>query len=124
MLDDDSSDEKPLKIEKQSSLTETKLSAVFLELRDEMIKEQQKKETEVSYSEDQHLIDEATPTEAASQENPIVHGVSSRLLQEDEDIFRRLDIPWLHSEMQDTTIGKDFDSEKENLQRTIKQYRH
>ena len=40
VLDDDSSDEKPLKTEKQSSLTETKLSDVFLELRGEMIKEQ------------------------------------------------------------------------------------
>ena len=85
------------------------------------MKEEQEKETEVSYSEDQHLMDKYTPIEAASQENPIVHGVSSRLLQEDEDIFKRLDIPWFPSEMQDTTTGKDFDSEKENLQRTIKQ---
>ena len=69
-------------------------------------------------------MDESTAAEGVSQENPIVHGVSSRLLQEDEDIFRRLDIPWLPSEMQDTTTGKDFDSERENLQRTIKQYKH
>ena len=38
VLDDDSSDENLLKTEKDSSLTKTKLSAVFLELRDEMIK--------------------------------------------------------------------------------------
>ena len=99
------------------SLSESKAlpPAVFLELRGEILKQQEKKETEVSYSEDQHLMDETTPTEAASQENPIVHGVSSRLLQEDEDIFRRLDIPWFPSEMQDTTTGKAFDSERENL---------
>ena len=65
-------------------------------------------------------MDETTPIEAASQENPIVHGVSSKLLQEDEDIFRKLDIPWLPSEIQDTTTGKVFDSEKENMKRTIK----
>ena len=88
------------------------------------MKQQQKKETKVSYSEDQHLIDETTPTETASQENPISHDMSSRLLQEDEDIFIRLDIPWFPSEMQDTTTWKDFDSERENLQRTIKQYKH
>ena len=80
-----------------------------------MLKEEQQKETEVSNSEDQHLMDKSTPTVVASQESPIVHGVSSRLLQEDEDIFRRLDIPWLPSEMQDTTTGKAFDSERENL---------
>ena len=54
----------------------------------------------------------------------MVHGVSSEMLPEDEDIFRKLDIPWLPSEIQDTTTGKDFDSDMENLQRTIKQYRH
>ena len=152
VLDDDSSDEKP-KIDKgkskgkkeavikisvshhtkgkrplntveESSLTETKISAVFLELRGEMLKEQQGNETEVSYSEDKLLIDEIVPTETINQENPSVHGVSSDLLQEDEDIFRRMNIPWLPSELQNTTAGKAFDSEKENLQRTIKQYKH
>ena len=40
VLDDDSSDEKPLKIVKESSLTDTKLSVVFLELRGELLKEE------------------------------------------------------------------------------------
>ena len=145
MLDDGSSDEKPkikkeavlkssvshhtkgkkpLKSAEEASLTETKLLAVFLELRSEILKEQQKKQVEVSHSEDQQLIDETTPTEAANQENPMVHGVSSELFPEDEDIFRKLDIPWLPSEIQDTTTRKAFDSDMENLQRTIKQYRH
>ena len=124
VLDDDSLDEKPLKTVKVSSLTDTKLYVVFLELRGELLKEEQQKETEVSYSEDQHLMDKSTPAEAVSQENPIVHGVSSRLLQEDEDIFRRLDIPWLPSDMQDTTTGKAFYSEQQNMQKTIRQYKH
>lgn len=145
VLDDESSDEE-LKIKKEAvinspvsehtkekrslksaedcSLTQTKLSAVFLELKDEIIKEQQKKEIEVSYSENQNLIDETTPIETTSQENPIFHGVSSELLQEDEDIFRRLNVPLLPNEMQNTITGKVFDSDMENLQRTIKQYRH
>ena len=89
-----------------------------------MLKEQQKKEVEVSHSEDQQLIEEATPTEAVNQENPMVHGVSSDPFPNGEDIFIKLDIPWLPSDMQDTTAGKVFDSEKQNLQRTIKQYRH
>ena len=70
------------------------------------------------------MIEETTPTEAANQESPMVHGVSSDLLPEDEDIFIKLDIPWLPSEMQDTTAGKVFDLDKQNLQSTIKQYRH
>ena len=70
------------------------------------------------------MIEETTPTEAANQESPMVHGVSSDLFPEDEDIFGKLDIPWLSSEMQDTIAGKVFDSDKQNLQRTIKQYIH
>ena len=91
-----------MKATKEISLTDTKLSAVFLELRSELLKQQQEKEVEVSHSEDQHLIDETTLAEVASQENPIVYSISSGPLQEDEDLFRRLDIPWLPSGMQDT----------------------
>ena len=53
---------KPLKIEEESSLTETKLSAMFLEIRGKLLKEQQKDETEISYSENQLLMDENAPT--------------------------------------------------------------
>ena len=73
MIDTSSSDEKieaskgdfkrkkALKSIEQSSLTQTKLSAVFLELRDEMLKEQQKEEMEASYSENKLLMDETAP---------------------------------------------------------------
>ena len=115
---------KPLKTVEGSILTQTKLSAVFLELRDEMLKEQKKEEVDASYSENKLLMDGNTPDETNNQEIPSFPGVSTKLLHEDEDIFRNLNIPWLPSEIQDTTTGKDFDSEKENLQRTIKQYKH
>ena len=69
-------------------------------------------------------MDEIAPTETDNQEDPSVYGVSIELLHEDEDIFRKLNIPWLPSELQNTTGGKALDSEKENLQRTIKQYKH
>ena len=46
------------------------------------------------------------------------------LLPADEEIYRRLNIPWLPKEMQSTAGNKAFDSEKENLQRTIKQYKY
>ena len=80
-----------------------------------MLKQQQGKETKVSYDEDQLLIDEATPAEAASQENPSIPDISANLLQEDEDIFRKLNIPWMPSDAQETITGRPFDSEKENL---------
>ena len=90
---------KPLKTEEESSLTQTKLSAVFLELRGEMLKKQQKEDIEVSYSENKLLMDEIAPTKTDNQEDPSVYGVSTELLPKDEDIFRNLNIPWLPSEL-------------------------
>ena len=78
----------------------------------------------MSYSENKLLMDENAPAETDNQENPSVHDIPTELLLEDEEIFRKLNIPWLPSELQNTTAGKAFDSEKENLQRTIKQYKH
>ena len=106
---------KPLKIEEESSLTQTKLSAMFLEIRGKLLKEQQKDETEMSYSENKLLRDENAPAETDNQENPSVHDTSTKLLPEDEEIFRKLNIPWLASELQSTTGSKEFDSEKKNL---------
>ena len=50
--------------------------------------------------------------------------ISINLLEEDANIFRKLNIPWMPSDAQETITGRPFDSERENLQKTIKQYRH
>ena len=63
----DSKGKKPLKTEEESILTETKLSAVFLEIRGKLLKEQQKDETEISYSENKLLMDENAPPETDNQ---------------------------------------------------------
>jgi len=107
-----------------SNITQTKLSTVFLELRAELLKQQQEEETEVLYVEGQSLKDEATPKETYTQENPSIPDISTDLLDEDADIFKKLKIPWMPSDAQETIARKPFDSDKENLQRTIKQYRH
>ena len=45
-------------------------------------------------------------------------------MPEDEEIYKRLNIPWLPNEMQTIVGNKTFDSEKENLQRSVKQYKY
>ena len=45
-------------------------------------------------------------------------------MEEDEEIFRKLKIPWIPEGMQPVLEGKCIDSENENLQRSIKQYNH
>ena len=100
------------------------LYAIFFELRNELLKQQQEKETEISYDEDQLKINEVIPNKTLTQENPSIPDISANLLQEDEDIFRRLKIPWMPSDVQGTTTRKVIDSDRENMQRTIKQYRY
>ena len=57
----------------------------------------------MSYSENKLLMDENAPAKTDNQENPSVHDISIELLPEDEEIFRKLNIPWLPSEIQNTT---------------------
>ena len=44
-------------------------------------------------------------------------------MKEDEEIFKKLKIPWMPEGMQPIVEGKYIDSEKQNLQ-SIKQYKH
>ena len=112
-----------LQSEEDSNITQTKLSTVFLELRAELLKHQQEKETEVPYVEGQPLKDEATAREIDTHGKPSIPDISTDLLDEDAGIFRKLDIPWMPSDAQETTTGKFIDSDKENMQRAIKQYK-
>ena len=97
---------------------------MFLEIRSQMLKEQQEGEIEVSHSENKLMVDENVPRETETKENLSFLETPTELLPKDEEIYRRLNIPWLPNEMQSTTGNKAFDLEKENLQRTIKQYKH
>ena len=46
------------------------------------------------------------------------------LMKEDEEIYKKLKIPWALEGMQPISEDKCIDSKKENLQRSIKQYKH
>ena len=45
-------------------------------------------------------------------------------MKEDKEIFKKLKIPWIPEGMQPIVEGKSIDSKNENLQRSIKQYKH
>ena len=88
-----------------------------------MLQEQKEGEIKSSYLEKKMMVEEKVPCKAESEEHLGFPRTPTELLQEDEEIYRRLNIPWLPNEMQTTVGNKSFDSEKENLQRSIKQYR-
>ena len=70
------------------------------------------------------MVEEKVPCKAEREEHLGFPGTSTQLMEEDKEIYRRLNIPWLPNEMQTTARDKSIDSEKENLQRIIKQYRY
>ena len=85
MIDDSSSDEKldvdkgdskgkrPMESERESALTETKLSNIFLEIRSQMLKEQQEGKIEFSHLENKLVVDENVPYEAETKQNLSFH---------------------------------------------------
>ena len=89
-----------------------------------MLEEQQEGEIKSSYSEKNVMVEEKVPCKAESEEHLGFPRTPTELLQEDEEIYKRLNIPWLSNEMQTIAGNKTFDLEKENLQRSVKQYKY
>ena len=70
------------------------------------------------------MVEENVPCEAETKEKLIFPKTLIELLPEDKEIYKRLNIPCLPNEMQATARNKAFDLEKDNLQRSVKQYKY
>ena len=70
------------------------------------------------------MVEEKVPCEAETEENLSFPETLTELLPEDEEIYKRLNIPWLPNEMQMIAGNKAFDSKKQNLQRSVRQYKY
>ena len=55
------------------------------------------------------MVEEEVPCEAETEGNLSFPETPTELLPKDEEIYRRLNIPWLPNEMQSTTGNKAFD---------------
>ena len=101
---------------KESSQPEPKLSTIFLELRNELLQQQQEEKDEVLNVKDLEWEDELILKEVGILEDPNIPDVSTALLNKDADIFKRFDIPGMPSYEQEIMTERSFDSDKENLQ--------
>ena len=52
------------------------------------------------------------------------HVAMAEQKEEDEEIFKKLKIPWMPKGMHSSSEGKCIDSENENLYRSVKQYKY
>ena len=120
----------PTKVKGSSQLVkelgqpEPKLCTMFFEIRNELLEQQQEEKSKVP-PEDQEWEeeDELILRQAGILEDPNIPAVSTDLLNKDADIFKRFDIPEMPSYEQEIMTGRSVDSDKENLQKIIKQYK-
>ena len=94
-----------------------------MEVRNKMIQEQQQNDIKSSCMEKRELIEEVQ-CNIEAEEHSEIPVTFTKHMKEDEEIYKKLKIPWILEGMQSISEGKCIDSEKENLQRSIKQYKH
>ena len=99
-----------LKSLEDSSQPIPKLSEIYFEIRSDLAKQPQFKE-------------EAPLVEATGEENPGIEDIPADLLIDEAEIFKKLGIPWIPEVEKDPNAGKSFDTDKENLQKTFRQYK-
>ena len=109
-----------MELEKESVLTDTKISDIFLEVRSQMLQEQQEGEIKGSYSEKNVMVEEKVPCKAESEEYLGFPETPIELLLEYEEIYKRLNIPWLPNEMQTIAGNKTFNSKKREFTKECK----
>ena len=74
--------------------------------------------------EKREAIKDAVMSSIEDEEHSEIPVTLTEHMKEDEEIFKKLKIPWIPEGMQPIVEGKCIDSEKGNLQRSIKQYKH
>ena len=100
---EDKLDERPKESKIKFAMTDTKISDIFLEIRNQIIQEQQLNETKISCSEKKKKVEEEAPCNAENEEFPKFPVTSSELMEEDEEIYKKLKIPWIPEGLQTST---------------------
>ena len=95
-----------------------------MEIQNQMIQEQQQSDVKSSCMEKREIIEEEVHCNVEVEEHTDISMTFTELLKEDEEIYKKLKIAWTPEGMQPILEGKCIDSEKENMQRSIKQQKH
>ena len=115
-----------------SASTDTKILELLKEVRRKVnlnhhwddLRKQQSMTTGLCVDEE-NITEPSTQCNFEGNESPAVPvNMTEQEKKNDEDIFKRLNIPWMPKGLFSSSEGKCIDSENENLQRSIKQYRY
>ena len=89
-----------------------------------MILEQHESDLKSSCIEKGEVTEESVKCSIEAEDYLEIPMTLTEHMEEDEEIFRKLKIPWIPEGMQPVLERKYMDSKNENLQRSIKQYKH
>jgi len=103
--------------------TDAKILDIFMEVQNKMIQEQQQNDIKSSCMEKKEVIEEVQ-CNVEAEKHPKKPVTFTDLMKEDEEIYKKLKIPWAPEGMLPISESKSIDSEKENMQRSINQYKH
>ena len=95
-----------------------------MEVREKMILEQHQNELKSFCIEKGEVTKRSAQCNIEAEEHSEIPVTLTEDMKEDEEIFKKLKIPWMPKGMQPILEGKCIDSDNENLQWSIKQYKH
>ena len=73
------------------------------------------------YVDEENIVETSTQCNFEGNESPRVPVImTEQQQQDDEEIFKKLKIPWMPKGLSSASEGKCIDSENENLRRSIK----
>ena len=122
---------KHVTLKDKSVLTETKISKMLKEVQRKVVLNHHQEDSMKHHSvmtrfcaEKENIAEASTQCSFEVNESPGALVAMIEQQEEDEDIFKKLKIPWMPEGMHLVLEGKCIDSENENLQRSIKQYKY
>ena len=84
---------KPIVSKDKSIFIDTKICDMFLEIRNQMIQEQQQNEVKSSCLEKKEMVEEEVHCNSETEEHPKIPMTSTEFMKEDEEIYKKLKNP-------------------------------
>ena len=117
--------------EDKLAFTKTKISEILKEVRKKVVLDHHQDDSMKQHSvitnfcaEKEKIAEPSAQCSFEANESPGAPVAMRERHEEDEEIFKKLKIHWMPEGMHPVSEGKCIDSENENLQRSIKQYKY
>ena len=106
---------KQIVLENKPVFTKTNISEIFKEVRKKIILDQHQNDLKSSCVKKGEVAEKSFQCSIEAKQYSEITVTMTEQMEEDEEIFKKLKIPWMPKEMLPTLEGKCIDSENEKL---------